>query len=354
MAKSLKYASDKTGLGPGSLIHVGDVHHSDTRMILIDYSSAHYEQRQVNSLDEILAYRDRASVTWVVVEGLANADIIEAIGKHFNIHALVLEDILNTHQRPKLEEHDDYLFVVLKCLIPQGDDFNVCSEQVSVLILNNFIFTFKEKSDDLLTPVLKRLENSHGRFRSMGADYVMYTVLDTIIDLNFDIMDQLEETLVSLEDDIFSNPNPALLEKIHEIKLQVIRMRRYISPIRDLTAGLLRSESELIHPNTRIYLRDVHDHVLRIIESLETHRDILSSLLEIYLSSISSRLNEVMKVLTVFSSVFIPLTFITGIYGMNFDSMPELKWAWGYPAIWGVFIVTSGSLFLYFKRKGWT
>jgi magnesium transporter len=167
-------------------------------------------------------------------------------------------------------------------------------------------------------------------------------------------MDKLEETLVSLEEEIFASPTPAVLEKIHEIKLEVIRMRRYISPIRDLTAGLLRSESDLIDPNTQIYLRDVHDHVLRIIESIETHREILSSLLEIYLSSISGKLNEVMKVLTVFSSVFIPLTFITGIYGMNFDSMPELKWSWGYPAVWVVFIATSATLFLYFKRKGWT
>jgi magnesium transporter len=354
MATSLKYASGKTGLGPGSLIHVGDVHHTDTRITLIDYSNAHYEERPVGSLEDILAYRDKESITWVIVEGLSDASIIESIGTHFNVHALVLEDILNTHQRPKLEEHDDYLFVVLKSLIPEEGDFVVNNEQVSMLILRNFIFTFKEKSDSLLAPVRKRLENSHGRFRSLGSDYLMYTVLDTIVDMNFDIMDQLEETLIGLEEEIFRSPGREVLEKIHAVKLEVIRMRRYISPIRDLTAGLLRSESTLIEQNTRIYLRDVHDHVLRIIESIETHRDILASLLEIYLSSISSKLNEVMKVLTVFSSVFIPLTFLTGIYGMNFESMPELKWAWGYPAIWGVFILTSGSLFLYFKRKGWT
>jgi magnesium transporter len=354
MGKSLKYTSDKTGLGPGSLIHIGDVHHTDTHITLIDYSNTHYEERPVGSLEEVLAYRDKESVTWVIVEGLSDASIIEAIGTHFNIHALVLEDILNTHQRPKLEEHDDYLFVVLKSLIPEAENFVITSEQVSLLILKNFIFTFREKADSLLAPVRKRLENSHGRFRSQGSDYLMYTVLDAIIDLNFDIMDQLEETLISLEDEIFRSPSREVLEKIHEIKLEVIRMRRYISPIRDMTAGLLRSESTLIGQNTRIYLRDVHDHVLRIMESIETHRDILASLLEIYLSSISSKLNEVMKVLTVFSSVFIPLTFITGIYGMNFESMPELKWPWGYPAIWCVFIITSGSLFLYFRRKGWT
>lgn len=354
MATSLKYASDKMGLGPGALVHVGNVVQPDTRITLVDYSNEHYEERPVASLDDILAYRSTESATWVIVEGLADVSIIEAIGRHFDIHALVLEDILNTHQRPKLEEHHDYLFVVLKSLVTEDDDFVIRNEQVSLLVLKNIIFTFKEKADDLLVPVLKRLENSRGRMRSMGPDYLMYAILDTIVDLNFDIMDQLEETLINLEDEIFSNPTPPILARIHEIKLEVIKIRRYISPIRDLTAGLLRSESELIAQTTQIYLRDVHDHVLRIIESIETHRDILSSLLEIYLSSISSKLNEVMKVLTVFSSVFIPLTFITGIYGMNFEDMPELKWSWGYPAIWLVFIATSGTLFLYFKRKGWT
>ena len=237
--------------------------------------------------------------------------------------------------------------------MPNEDSFSVNYEQVSMLVLDNIIFTFREKTDPLLEPVLKRLEKSHGRARSAGPDFLMYAILDTIIDQNFEILDQLDETLVSLEAEIFSNSNPTLPAKIHELKMEVIRMRRYLAPIRDMTAGLLRSESALIHEHTVIYLRDVHDHVLRIIESIEIHRDILSSLLEIYLSSISGRLNEVMKVLTIFASVFIPLTFIAGIYGMNFEHMPELKWAWGYPAIWGVFISTTAGLLYYFRRKGW-
>jgi len=354
MSTSLKYPSEKQGLDPGSLVHVGDVHHSVTRITLVDYSKDHYESHNVSSVEEILEYRNRESITWAIIEGLADASIIESIGKHFNIHPLVLEDILNTHQRPKLEEHDDYLYVVLKSLMPENDRFSVVYEQVSFLVLKNFIFTFKEKSDPLLSPVLKRLQNSHGRIRSTGADYLMYTILDTIVDLNFDIMDQLEETLTLLEDEIFSNPTPAALGKLHEVKQEIIKLRRYISPIRDLLAGLLRSESELIDESTHIYLRDVHDHVLRIIESLETHRDMLSGLTEIYLSSITSKMNEIMKVLTVFASVFIPLTFITGIYGMNFENMPELKWAWGYNGVWLVFIATAVGLLLYFRRKGWS
>jgi magnesium transporter len=353
MSSSLKYPSGKTGLGPGSLVHVGDVHEPVTRLAVVSYNQNHYEQHSVVSPDEITAYRNNEAITWVIVEGLSDASVIEKIGEQFGIHSLVLEDILNTHQRPKLEENENYLFVVLKCLMPNEDSFSVNYEQVSMLVLDNIIFTFREKTDPLLEPVLKRLEKSHGRARSAGPDFLMYAILDTIIDQNFEILDQLDETLVSLEAEIFSNSNPTLPAKIHELKMEVIRMRRYLAPIRDMTAGLLRSESALIHEHTVIYLRDVHDHVLRIIESIEIHRDILSSLLEIYLSSISGRLNEVMKVLTIFASVFIPLTFIAGIYGMNFEHMPELKWAWGYPAIWGVFISTTAGLLYYFRRKGW-
>jgi magnesium transporter len=266
---------------------------------------------------------------------------------------LVLEDILNTHQRPKLEEHEDYLYIVLKSLAPDNDQFNIAYEQVSLIVLKNFVFAFKEKTDSLFSLVATRIENSHGRVRSLGSDYLMYSLLDTIVDQNFGILDQLDETLAALEDDIFTDPTPKMLEKIHQIKLEVIKMRRYISPVRDLSANLLRSESELIKPSTQIYLRDVHDHVMRIIESIETHRDILSSLLDIYLSSVSSKLNEVMKILTIFSAIFIPLTFVAGIYGMNFKHMPELDWKWGYPGVWVVFITIATSLYFFFKRKGW-
>ena len=353
MTKSGTRSSHKSGLAPGSLIHIGDIHHPDTQLTLIDYSEDHCEQRSLLSIDDALKYRDQDSITWVTIEGLADASIVESIGEHFNIHPLVLEDILNTHQRPKLEEHEDYLYIVLKSLAPDNDQFNIAYEQVSLIVLKNFVFAFKEKTDSLFSLVATRIENSHGRVRSLGSDYLMYSLLDTIVDQNFGILDQLDETLAALEDDIFTDPTPKMLEKIHQIKLEVIKMRRYISPVRDLSANLLRSESELIKPSTQIYLRDVHDHVMRIIESIETHRDILSSLLDIYLSSVSSKLNEVMKILTIFSAIFIPLTFVAGIYGMNFKHMPELAWKWGYPSVWVVFIIIATSLYFFFKRKGW-
>jgi magnesium transporter len=353
MSKSLKYASEKAGLEPGSLVHVGDVFHPQTRMTVIDYGKDHYEEHQLSGLDDIRKSRNSNSITWVIIEGLADAEIVESIGEHFNIHPLVLEDILNTHQRPKLEEYDEYLYIVLKSLMPSAGAFAIDYEQVSLLVLDGIIITFKEKTDELLIPVMKRLKNSRGKIRSLGIDYLMYAILDNIVDQNFDLLDRLEETLAELEDQVFTRPDPSVLNDIQGVKREIINMRRYLSPVRDLLGGLLRSESELIDSTTHIYLRDVHDHILRIIESLETHRDVLSSLLDIYLSTINSKMNEVMKVLTVFASIFIPLTFITGIYGMNFQDMPELTSPWGYPAIWATFIAVTIVLLVYFKRKHW-
>jgi len=353
MPKNQNRTSHKSGLAPGSLVHIGDIHHPNTQLTLVNYNQDHWEQRSLPSIDEALKYRDEDSITWVTIEGLADPSIVEFIGEHFNIHPLVQEDILNTNQRPKLEEHEDYLYVVLKSLTPNNDQFDIKYEQVSLIILKNFVFAFKEKTDSLFSLIEKRIEIRHGRIRNMGSDYLMYSLLDIIVDQNFAILDQLDETLAALEDDIFTDPTPQMLEKIHQIKLEVIKMRRYISPVRDLTANLLRNESKIIEPSTHIYLRDVHDHVMRIIESIETHRDILSSLLDIYLSSVSSKLNEVMKILTIFSAIFIPLTFIAGIYGMNFKHMPELDWKWGYPGVWVMFITIATSLYFFFKRKGW-
>jgi magnesium transporter len=266
----------------------------------------------------------------------------------------VLEDILNTHQRPKFEEYDDYLYIVLKCLRAEDDQFAVTREQVSLLVLRNFVFAFKEKKDDLFHPVLQRIKTSKGRLRSMGADYLAYAILDTIVDQFFVLIDTLDDATIILEDTLLTTePQQETLNTIQRLKREIIGIRKDISPLRDLTAGLLRSESELINETTRIYLRDVSDHAVRVTESIETYREILSGLLEIYITSVSNKMNEVMKVLTVFASIFIPLTFLAGIYGMNFEHMPELKWTWAYPALWVAFITIPVVLLVYFKKKKW-
>ena len=353
MTESLNNPSEKSGLPPGSLVHVGNVHKSATRISVVDYSKQHVDQLEVKSLDEVIKYKNTDSLTWVVIEGLTDISIVENIGASFGIHPLVLEDILNTHQRPKFEEYDGYLYIVLKCLMPETKKFAVNYEQVSLLVLNNFVFTFKEKQDELFSPIYKRLSNNKGRIRTQGSDYLTYSILDTIVDQNFVLIDALDETVTMLEDKIFLDASRDALNTIRKLKREIISIRRHISPIRELMAELLRSDSEIIHDSSRIYFRDVYDHTIRIIESIETYRDILSGLLDIYISSVSNKMNEVMKVLTVFASIFIPLTFIAGIYGMNFEYMPELQWKWAYPLLWAVFIIIPVVLLVYFRRKKW-
>lgn len=354
MTDSLNVVSVKSGLPPGSLIHVGNVLETVTRMSVIDYSAENFEEQSIQSIDEILKYKDSDTVTWVIIEGLTNVDIVERIGKMFDIHQLVLEDILNTHQRPKFEEFDDHLYIVLKCLLPEDDQFTVAYEQISLLVLKNFIFAFKEKKDDFFHPVQQRIRSSNGRLRKLGVDYLTYAILDTIVDQNFILIDSLDEAITSLEDILLaSEPTKNTLKTIQRLKKEVISIRKHVSPVRELIAGMLRSESDLIDEKTRIYLRDVSDHTIRVTESIESYREILTGLLDIYISSVSNKMNEVMKVLTVFASIFIPLTFLAGIYGMNFEYMPELKWKWAYPALLTVFITVPVVLLIYFRKKKW-
>ena len=352
--KSRRHASRKTGLAPGSLVHVGDVLVESTSISVIDYNKDTVRETTVTSIDELQSLRSADTVTWVIVEGLANVAVVEKIGEMFGIHQLVLEDILNTHQRPKFEEYDDYLYIVLKGMIAVGEQFTVDYEQISLLVLDNVVFAFKEKKDDLFAPVIQRIRTSKGRFRSLGADFLTYSILDGIIDMNFVLIDSLDESITVLEDQLLEGePSKATLNSIQRLKREIVGVRRYVSPIRELINEMLRSESRLIDEKTHIYLRDVSDHAIRIIESIELHRDIISGLLDIYISSVSNRMNEVMKVLTVFASIFIPLTFLTGIYGMNFDYMPELHWRWAYPALWVFFLSIPSVLLVYFKRKNW-
>ncbi|MDX1697327.1 MAG: magnesium/cobalt transporter CorA [Thiohalobacterales bacterium] len=354
MTESKTSITGKAGLPPGSLVHVGEVLEARTRMTVIDYSKENLVEQQFHSVDEVLEYKDTDSVTWIIIEGLADIAIVEQIGAAFDIHQLVLEDILNTHQRPKFEEYDDHLYIVLKSLLAEGEGFAVSSEQISLLVLDNIVITFKEKSEDLLQPVIQRIKASKGRLRSMGTDYLAYAILDTVVDHYFVLMDSLDEVISPLEESLLSfEPTQEMLNTIQLLKRDIIYIRRYVSPTRDLMSGILRSESGLINEKTQIYLRDVLDHVMRVTESIESYRDVLSGLHDIYISSVSNKMNEIMKVLTVFASIFIPLTFLAGIYGMNFEYMPELRWKWAYPVLWLMFITIPLVLLLYFKRKRW-
>ena len=353
MIESYSSVSKKVGLPPGSLVHIGEVLETEARITIVDYNQDMIEEQTVESIEQILQCREKDTVTWVNIEGLGNIELIGAIGDHFNIHPLVLEDILNTHQRPKLEEYDDYLYCVLKGIALADGDFKVGYEQISILILHDFVFTFKEKQDEIFEPVKRRLRSSKGHFRSQGADYLAYVILDTIVDSYFTLQDSLDEIVDLIEEELLAEPGAVTLVKIQAVKRELIYIRKSISPLRELLNAILRSESPLIQEKTLIYFRDISDHVLRISEAIESTRDMVAGLLDIYISSISNRMNEIMKVLTVFASIFIPLTFIAGIYGMNFEYMPELKWKWAYPALWMAFIAIPVILLVYFKKKKW-
>ncbi len=353
MIESLSYASEKSGMPPGSLVHVGDVHDRVHSITMLNYNAALLEKRTLASVDEIPPHNTPDTVTWVIVNGLQNVAVIEAIGRHFNIHALVLEDILNTHQRPKFEEFENYLFIVFKAIALQNGDTTVEYEQISLLLLNNIVFTFKEKPDDILDPIINRLNIPQSHIRTQGGDYLAYVIMDTVIDEYFALQDTFDDLIESVEDELLTNPTSSTLISIQKIKRELIFLRRSISPLRELLAAIHRSESPLLNEHTRHYFSDVYDHAIRIIEALESYRDLISGMLDIYLSSISNKMNETMKVLTVFSTLFIPLTFIAGVYGMNFDYMPELKWKWGYPLLWVIFIVISGLLLRFFRTRKW-
>lgn len=353
MVESLMTSSVKKGLPPGSLIHVGEVMDLPTRISLLDFNSDTLIERDITEFSQVLEYKDTPTVTWVIVEGLTNIELVKTMGDYFDIHGLVLEDILNTHQRPKFEAYENHLYVVLKSLMTHNSAFTVAYEQISLLVLNNFVFMFKEKSDDLLDPIFQRIRAGNGRIRQSGSDYLMYAIMDTIVDQNFELIDVLDEAIVAVEEELFAAPTHKTMTKIQGLKRELITVRRQVAPIRELMSDLMYCESDIIDRQTGIYLRDVQDHALRVIELLESYRDILGGFVEIYMSTVNNRMNEVMKVLTLFASIFIPLTFITGIYGMNFDYMPELHYKWGYPSLWVLFVSIPVGLLILFKRKRW-
>ncbi len=353
MVESVNSMAKKTGLSPGSLIHVGEVFDHETLITLIHYDKETLEQKNLRSIDEILPYQDKTATTWVHIDGLKNAQLIQQIGRYFKVHSLVLEDILNTQQRSKFEDYGDYLFIVIKSLALKKNDFTIEYEQISLLVFKNFIFTFKEKPTLLFEPIKVRIQNGNGRIRLFGSDYLAYVVIDTIVDGYFVMQDLLDELLETTEDELLIEPSQDILFLIQKIRRELIFIRKSISPVRELLGSLYRSDSSLINPKNYHYFSDVYDHVLRIIESLESSRELICGMFDIYLSSVNNKMSETMKVLTVFASIFIPLTFVAGVYGMNFDYMPELKVRWAYPALWGFFISTTIGLVVYFKRKKW-
>lgn len=353
MPRRIKKISKSIGFAPGTLIHIGERKTEKVKITIIDYDEAQFKEKEAKTVEECFPFKDKPTVTWVNIDGLHESEIIEKIGNHFEVHPLVLEDILNTGQRPKMEDFEQYIFVVLKMLYYDEKDDEIKGEQVSLILGSNFVISFQEREGDVFNPIRERIRNAKGRIRKMGADYLMYALMDTIVDNYFVILEKVGEKIESMEEELVANPTPEKLQAIHTLKRGMIFLRKSVWPLRELISGLQRAESELIAESTQIYLRDVYDHTIQVIDTIETYRDMLSGMHDTYLSSISNRMNEVMKVLTIFASIFIPLTFIAGLYGMNFEFMPELRWRWTYPAVLIAMFGIGVYMLTYFRRKRW-
>ncbi len=345
--------SKKIGLAPGSLVHVGEERTEKPKITIIDYDRNNYQEKVVENVEECFPFKDSPTVSWINVDGIHQVDIIGKLGAHFGLHPLVMEDIVHTNQRPKIEDHDSFIYVVLKMLWFADGDTSVKSEQVSIILGQNYVISFQEMEGDTFKFIRERLRSGKGKIRTVGADYLAYAILDSIVDNYFLIIERFGEIIEELEEELIEDPSPEILQSIHDLKKEMVYLRKSVWPLRDVINRLERTESNLIKNSTFVFLKDVYDHTIQVVDAIETYRDILNGILDVYLSSVSNKMNEVMKVLTIIATIFIPLTFIAGMYGMNFTNMPELGWKWGYPAVWIINILIFLSMYSYFRRKNW-
>jgi magnesium transporter len=345
--------SRKAGLPPGSVVHIGTTSSQPTRIQTLRYGPDRLVEEPNATLDQALACREEAGVAWINVDGVQDVEVLKKLGEGYGLHPLVIEDIANTEQRPKLEDYGDHLFIVLKMLSPENG--HVKAEQVSLVITRNVILSFQEhdKPGDCFDPLRVRLRSDASRLRSAGADFLSYGIVDALVDNYFVVLEQLGDAVEHIEEAATRDPTASGAQSIHVLRRELLVMRRAVWPLRDLVAQLLRRESVLIGEKTAVYLRDVYDHLVQVIDTTEALRDLLSSLLEVELTRTSLRMNETMKALTLIATVFIPLTFIVGVYGMNFEHMPELRWRWAYPALWAIMIALGAGMVIWFKRKRW-
>ncbi len=350
----------KAGLPPGTPVHVGERKAQEVRVTIVEYDSTGCRILTPKLPTECAVPPEKPGVTWINIDGLHQVDLIEKIGACFKLHPLTIEDICNTTQRPKLDLFDDYLFLVVRMQNYRPESRSLEQDQMSLILGPNFLLTFQEKSGDSFDGVRRRISAGKGRIRTMGPDYLAHALLDAVVDNYFTVLEALGGEIEELEEEVLNNPDQATIHRIHLLKRELIMLRKSVWPLRELLSALMRGEEhELISAATNLYLRDLYDHTIQVLDTMETYRDVVAGLLDIYLSSLSHRMNEIMKVLTIYAAIFIPLTFIAGVYGMNFDpgsspwNMPELSWYWGYPLALGLMAAVAAALLIYFKRKGW-
>ncbi len=350
-----RYSGGRRSVGapPGTIEYSGEQRVDQIRIRFFDYDEERLEEKEVTSIEECFELRERESVSWINLDGLHDTETIQSIGNRFGLHPLLLEDVVHTTQRPKLEEYEDHMFLVLRMLRFDSERKVIHSEQLSLVLGPGFVISFQEIPGDVFEGVRARIRSGKGRIRKSGADYLTYALADAVVDSYFVLLERLGEEIEEIERELVEDADPAHLPRIHHLKRELILLRRSIWPLRELLSGLIRVENPLITDRTQLFLRDVYDHAVQVVDTVESFRDMASGLQDLFLSSVSNRMNEVMKVLTIIATIFVPLTFLAGIYGMNFEHMPETKWSWSYPVFWIVTLVAGASMLVAFRRKHW-
>jgi magnesium transporter len=353
MPRLSKKRTKKAGLPSGTLVYTGERKDEKVTIHVIDYDEQGLTMTEVPSVEACVPYKNKPTVTWINIDGVHDVPTLERFGDCFGLHRLVMEDIMNTDQRPKLEDYGEYLYLVLK-MISLGKTGEIVTEQTSIITGRNFVLSFQEGIEgDVFTTIRERIRTGKGRIRKAGADYLAYSLVDAIVDNYFVVLEKLGERIELLETELIQNPTQKTVQKIYHLKRELIFIHNAVWPLREVVSSLGKQESQLIQDTTVPYIRDVYDHVIHVIDSVDIYREMLSGMLDMYLSSVSNRLNEVMKVLTIIATIFMPLTFVAGVYGMNFKNMPELDWRYGYPAVLAVMSAIAGLMLFYFKRKKW-
>ncbi|MCL4154313.1 UNVERIFIED_CONTAM: hypothetical protein GTU68_051019 [Idotea baltica] len=340
------------GKAPGTVSYLGNKEKTESIVYVSEYNAEVFELHELKDIGAILEMKNSKMTSWINVVGITNEPFIEELGKAFGLNPLLLEDAINTEQRSKIDEYEDYIFGVFRMLYLNESD-EIVGEHTAMVLMENTVLVFQEVKDDVFDGVRTRLQSKLGRIRTRGADYLLFALLDAIIDNYFLVLEQINHRIEVLEEEVYSNPKPIVAKNIQQLKKEILKIRGWIFPVKELISRLIDSEHPLIKHDTKLFLRDALDHSLEINESLQIYREMSMSLMEMYMSNMSNKMNEVMKVLTIMASIFIPLTFIAGIYGMNFEHMPELHWENGYYYVWGLMVALFLGMLIYFKRKDW-
>jgi len=345
--------SVKVGLKPGALLHVGERKLDKIRIRVVDFDQEHLEERELQSIEECEKYRDKDTVSWINIDGLHNIESMAKLSKIFGISSLVFEDVVNTHQRHKFEEYDNYIFIISKMMNYDAETHTISFEHISFIFGKNYVLSFQEKFGDFFEPVRERIRNSLGRLRRKKADYLNYALIDVMVDNYFVVADKLDISLNGLEDELMMNPTQDTLKQMYIIKRELLKLSRNIRPMREVTSNFYKMETDLIDTRNNIYLRDLYDHTVDLNESVDMDRELVSGMIDTYISITGNKLNEIMKILTIMASIFIPLTFIAGVYGMNFENMPELHEKWGYHLTLLIMLLIGGFMVVYYRKKKW-